>query len=57
MPIGIVLKSIGKASEGDLSGTISGANSLSVSTNKSYYELDEFLTICYLLYKSNNRKI
>ena len=57
MPIGIVLKSIGIASEGDLSGTISGANSLSVSTNKSYYELDEFLTICYLLYKSNNGKI
>ena len=50
-----LLKSVsGKASEGELSGTISGADSLSVSTDKSYDELEEFLTHCYLLYKSNH---
>lgn len=50
-----LLKSVsGKASEGELSGTISGADSLSVSTDKSYDELEEFLTHCYHLYKSNH---
>ena len=50
-----LLKSVtGKASEGDFTGTVSGADSLSVSTDKSYDELEEFLTHCYLLYKSNH---
>ena len=50
-----LLKSVtGKASEGDLSGTISGADSLSVSTDKSYDEIEEFLRHCYHLYKSNH---
>ena len=44
----------GKVSEGDLTGTISGADSLSVSTDKSYDELEDFLKHCYYLYKSNH---
>lgn len=50
-----MLKSVtGKASEGELSGTISGADSLSVSTDKSYDEIEDFLAHCYYLYKSNH---
>lgn len=50
-----LLKSVtGKVSEGDLNGTISGADSLSVSTDKSYDELEDFLKHCYYLYKSNH---
>lgn len=50
-----MLKSVtGKASEGELSGTISGADSLSVSTDKSYDEIEDFLAHCYHLYKSNH---
>lgn len=50
-----LLKSVtGKASEGDLSGTISGADSLSVSTDKSYDEIEDFLIHCYHLYKSDH---
>lgn len=50
-----LLKSVtGKASEGDFTGTVSGADSLFVSTDKSYDELEEFLTHCYHLYKSNH---
>lgn len=50
-----MLKSVtGKASEGELSGTISGADSLSVSTEKNYDEIEGFLAHCYHLYKSNH---
>lgn len=50
-----LLKSVtGKVSEGDLAGTVSGADTLSVSTDKSYDELEELLTLCYHLYKSDH---
>lgn len=50
-----LLKSVtGKATGDELSGTMSGADSLSVSTDKSYDEMDDFLTHCYHLYKSNH---
>lgn len=50
-----LLKSVtGKASDDALSGTISGADSLSVSTEKSYDEIEDFLIHCYNLYKSDH---
>lgn len=50
-----LLKSVtGKASGDALSGTISGADSLSVSTDKSYDEIEDFLKHCYHLYKSDH---
>ena len=50
-----LLKSVtGKATGDELSGTMSGADSLSVSTDKSYDEMDDLLTHCYHLYKSNH---
>lgn len=50
-----LLKSVtGKASGEELSGTISGADSLSVSTDKSYDEIEDFLIHCYHLYKSDH---
>ena len=50
-----LLKSVtGKASGEELSGTISGADSLSVSTDKSYDEIEGFLKHCYHLYKSDH---
>ena len=50
-----LLKSVtGKASGEELSGTISGADSLSVSTEKSYDEIEDFLIHCYNLYKSDH---
>ena len=50
-----LLKSVtGKASGDALSGTISGADSLSVSTEKSYDEIEDFLIHCYHLYKSDH---
>lgn len=50
-----LLKSVtGKAFDEVLSGTLSGADSLSVSTDKNYDEIDDFLVHCYRLYKSNH---
>lgn len=50
-----LLKSVtGKATGDELSGTMSGADSLSVSTDKSYDEMNDFLIHCYQLYKSNH---
>lgn len=50
-----LLKSVtGKAIGDEISGTMSGADSLSVSTDRSYDEMDDFLNHCYHLYKSNH---
>ena len=52
-----LLKSItGKADGGILNGTLSGADSLSVSTDNKYDEMDDFLIHCYYLYKSEHYK-
>lgn len=52
-----LLKSVtGKATGEELKGTMSGADSLSVSTDKNYDEMDEFLLNCYRLFKSTHYK-
>ena len=49
-----LLKSVtGKTNDEEMNGTLSGADSLSVSTDKRYDEMDDFLRHCYALYKSN----
>lgn len=50
-----LLKSVtGKATSGELSGTMSGADSLSVSTDKRYDEMNDFLAECYRLFRSKH---
>lgn len=50
-----LLKSVtGKGIGDELSGTMSGADSLSISTDKSYDEMNDFLIRCYHLYKSEH---
>ncbi len=50
-----LLKSVtGKASGDELNGTMSGADSLAVSTDNTYDEMEDFLSNCYHLYKSNH---
>lgn len=50
-----LLKSVsGKSNVNLLSGTLSGADSLSVSTDCLYNDMNEFLKKCYTLYKSNH---
>lgn len=50
-----LLKSVTGKAEGDIiGGTLSGADSLSVSTDKCYSEMEDFLRLCYNLYNSNH---
>ena len=52
-----LLKSVTGKSEGEMiEGTLSGADSLSVSTDKCFDEMEGFLQHCYALYKSNHYK-
>lgn len=52
-----MLKSVtGKTTNEELNGTLSGAESLSVSTDKKYNDMDDILRHCYTLYKSDRYK-
>lgn len=49
-----LLKSVvGKATGEYINGTLSGSDTLSISTDKRYDEMEDFLRLCFDLYKSN----